>query len=332
MPTDALFAAPLLVAAVLVASGVGKLRDPERAGLAFDALDVPPGLARPWMRTAHPWAELLLAVCLLATSGVASAVTAALVTLLFTAYLLLIIRAVQRPEPTDCACFGAAGAEQVSGMTVVRNVWLLVLAGLALWVALDGRSLLQWAAGAGQDAWWLAAVAAAAVTVGLILYPGGSPAARPATEPVVDVDLDDYERTAIPHVPVTLGDGSVISLRDLARARPKLLLAVSTTCGGCVPVIEAAPEWQRRLPEVDLHLLYATDVKALSGAAPVEALYDPKRFVFEALSLAGTPSAVLLGADGMLAGGPVAGHNLISAFVTDIEAELAAARLLSTPN
>ena len=76
MPTDALFAAPLLVAAVLVASGVGKLRDPERAGLAFDALDVPPGLARPWMRTAHPWAELLLAVCLLATSGVASAVTA----------------------------------------------------------------------------------------------------------------------------------------------------------------------------------------------------------------------------------------------------------------
>ena len=54
-----------------------------------------------------------------------------------------------------------------------------------------------------------------------------------------------------------------------------------------------------------------------------QTLYDPKRFVYEALRLRGTPSAVLLGADGMLAGGPVAGHDAISTFVADVEAELA---------
>ena len=106
MPIDALFTAPLIVAAVFVASALGKLADAQRAALAFDALKVPEPLSQPWMRSAHPWAELLIALCLVVTSGLPAVVTAIITTALALTYLVLIVRAVRSPEPTDCACFG----------------------------------------------------------------------------------------------------------------------------------------------------------------------------------------------------------------------------------
>ena len=275
------------------------------------------------MRTAHPWAELLIALCLVVTSGVPAVATAVIATALSVAYLVLVVRAVQSPEPTDCACFGVVGSEQVSGWTVLRNVLLLALSGICLWVAQDGRSPLQWALGLGSDAWWLGAMVAAAAMTGLVVHPG-------APKPVDDLDLEDYERTEIPHVPVTLHDGSVVSLRELAVTRPKLILAVSGTCSSCLPTIEAAPHWRERLPELDIHLLFGSaDEPVSSSSHEPETLYDPQRYVYEALHMRGTPSAVLLGADGMLAGGPVAGHDVISAFVADVEAELASLRLVT---
>ena len=45
----------------------------------------------------------------------------------------------------------------------------------------------------------------------------------------------------------------------------------------------------------------------------------------------GRPSAVLLGADGALAGGPVAGANAVVTFVEEIVAELSAAPDLPMP-
>jgi hypothetical protein len=44
------------------------------------------------------------------------------------------------------------------------------------------------------------------------------------------------------------------------------------------------------------------------------------------LRVTSTPTAVLLGTDGMLAGGPLAGSTAIEEFVADIEAQLAEAR------
>jgi hypothetical protein len=327
VPIDALVSAPLIVAAVFVASALGKLRDPRRAAAAFDALKVPRPLAQEWMRTAHPWAELLLALCLVVTSGIPAVVTATIATALTVGYLILILRAVQRAEPTDCACFGAARTEQVSGWTVLRNVWLLGLSGVCVWAALDGRSPWQRVGELGPDVWWLAAIVAAAMMTILILYPSASKLDARVEDPVGDQTLGDYERTEIPHVPVTLADGRVVSLRELAGSRPQLILAVSGFCSSCVPTIEAAPHWRERLPEVDLYLLYASDRPANGDdPSPPQTLYDPKRFAYEALRLPGTPSAVLLGADGMLAGGPVAGHADIRTFVTDVEAELVGAR------
>ncbi|HEU4329666.1 MAG TPA: MauE/DoxX family redox-associated membrane protein, partial [Lapillicoccus sp.] len=294
---------------------------------------VPRPVAQPWMRTIHPWAELLLAVCLLVTSGPTAVVAAALVALLFVGYLLLVLRALGSPEPTDCACFGAAGSEQISGVTVVRNVWLLLLSAAGLWFAFSGRSPLQWTLGAGPDAWWLAAMAAAAVTTALILMRGASTSTGVAHDAGGERgadEVEDYERIQTPNVPLTLPDGSVVSLRDFASSRPKLILAVSATCTSCVPTIDAATQWQQRLPELDVHLLFPSPASAVtSKPALPSVLYDPMKFAYEGLHMPGTPSAVLLGVDGMLAGGPVVGHDNISAFVADIDAELADSRVLS---
>ena len=322
MPIDALFTAPLIVAAVFVASALGKLADPRRAALAFDALKVPRPFAQGWIRTAHPWAELLIALCLVVTSGIPAVVTATVTTVLAVAYLVLIVRALQSPEPTDCACFGVVGAEQVSGWTVLRNVLLLGLSAVCVWVAQDGRSPLQWAVGLGSDAWWLVAIVAAATMTALVVHPS---APKPAAEDAVDdLDLEDYERTEIPHVPLTMADGSVVSLREFAGSRPKLILAVSGTCSSCL-----LPSRLRRSGESGCRRSTSTFCMRAPTTRPRRArprpqtLYDPQRFVYEALQFRGTPSAVLLGADGMLAGGPVAGHDVISTFVADVEAELA---------
>jgi hypothetical protein len=335
VPIDALVSAPLIVAAVFVFSALGKRRDPRRAAAAFDALKVPDTLAHEWMRTAHPWAELLLALCLVVTSGIPAVLTATIATVLAVAYLVLVLRAAQRPEPTDCACFGAARSEELSGWTVMRNVLLLGLSGLCVWAATDGRSPWQRAGELGPEVWWLGAIVAAVLMTTLILYPSSSKPAIEAEDSMGDQALEDYERSEIPHAPVTMADGRVLSLRELAGSRPQLILAVSGYCSSCLPTIEAAPDWRERLPEVDIHLLYASDLPAIGDdmasstrSAPQD-LYDTKRFAYEALRLHGTPSAVLLGADGMLAGGPVAGHDSISTFVADVEAELVGARLLA---
>jgi hypothetical protein len=334
VPTDALISAPLIVAAVFVASAVGKLAEPRRAAMAFDTLKVPRPLAQPWMRTAHPWAELLIALCLIVTWGVPAVVTAIMTTALACFYLFLIVQALQRPEPTDCACFGVGGTEQVTGLTVIRNIWLVGLSVVCIWAAMDGRSPLQRAVVLGSDVWWLIAMVAAATMTALIVYPSAASRAAETEDPAGDLVLEDYLRTEIPHVPVTMVDGSVVSLREFAQSRPKLILAVSRTCSSCALTIDAAPHWRERLPEVDIHLLYASEPNVgdrdpvPASPSPAQNLYDPARYTYEALRFRGVPSAVLLGADGMLAGGPVAGHEVISAFVADVEAELAPLRLL----
>ena len=47
-------------------------------------------------------------------------------------------------------------------------------------------------------------------------------------------------------------------------------------------------------------------------------LHDPDGYARQSLDATATPAAVLLGADGLLAGGPVVGSEQIEGFVTDV--------------
>lgn len=101
MPS-ALLLPVLTCAAVLLVSGIAKLRSPDSVDAAFTSLEVPKVLDTPVVRRLSPWAEVVLGVALLVTSGAAHVVAALLTLALLVAYLLLAVGAVRRPEAVHC--------------------------------------------------------------------------------------------------------------------------------------------------------------------------------------------------------------------------------------
>nr|WP_211195849.1 MauE/DoxX family redox-associated membrane protein [Agromyces sp. H66] len=307
-----------------MASAVGKLRHPDDlAGWA--ELGVPAAFRRIWLLRLHPWGELALGLGLAVLGGVLGLLAALVAVALMAAYTLLVwrVRAKARASGSDasCACFGAP--TPVTGVTVLRNSWLLLVAAVAastIWATpLLGGPL----AALGPDWGWLVALAAAAFTAAVVVWPPQA-AAREAPVPIaasqsVDDDLD-YVRTRTPAVPVTLGDGRTANLRTLSMQRPTLLLAVSEVCGSCLSVIERVPTWRALLPEIDVRLLVsiAPSESRLTEAAYPESLHDTEGYVRGSITEWPTPTAVLLGADGLLAGGPESGSAAIDSFIGDV--------------
>ncbi|GAB3067117.1 hypothetical protein GCM10027053_33290 [Intrasporangium mesophilum] len=325
MPSDALAIAPAILAVVLVVSAVGKLRSPRRSAEAFRDLRVPAPFNSTPAVEALPWGEILLALLLLVASGWLGVVAAVASVLLFTAYLLLVVRALGFDVPVDCACFGEFAPGQIGRRTVVRNGWLVALAVLGLVGSFGGDSLIGRVVDGTAPWWWLASAAAAAVTTLLVvggpaLAAGGSE----ATSSTYGLEEGDYLRTRTPAVPVTFADGSGSTLRQLSTTRAQLLLFVSETCGSCEGIIAAVPEWRAAMPQIDVRLVLAApaDASSLASAMEPKTIHDLDGWVRESFGTTSTPSAVLLGVDGLLAGGPVVGSEAVPAFVADIHGQL----------
>ncbi len=328
---------PLLLAVVFTASGLGKWRDDDAAtARGWADMGVPEQLNLGWLRRLHPWAEIVLAAALVVAPGPLAVVAASAAALLCMVYLVLIVRAALRPEPTGCACFGEKARTPITGRTVVRNAVLLAAALLAVVHSVSAGSPLSVLLDAPAATWWwLLAVAGAAVTAVLIEgAPGESPVATQAPSgPGADVgEPGDYVRTLTPFAHLVDSNGLAYSIVDLSAARAQLLFFVSPGCGSCKGVADRLPEWQERLPEVQLRLVVTLPLEELAESRPDWAPYamqDPNGDAARMLRAAYTPTAVLLGTDGMLAGGPVAGSQEIADFVNDIAAELDAARAAS---
>ena len=325
---------PMILAAVLVASGIAKFRHADDLA-GWRDLGVPRIFLRPWLVRFHPWGELVLALALVVLGGVFGLLAATACLGLMCAYLWLVWRAVVRARRSDedatCACFGSK--RRLSSLTIVRNAWLALLALVAvagIWTTpLFGGAI---AAVNGEEWSWILGAFAAALTTALVLWSErddipvdavpehGAQISQPAG---VASDLD-YVRTRTPAVLVTLADGTVANLRGLSMRKPLLLMAVSMTCGACQTVIAAVPGWRMQLPEVDIRFLLRDPpgTSALVEAAEPQSLHDPDGNVRASILEWPTPTAVLLGIDGMLAGGPVSGSDQITSFVDDIRASL----------
>lgn len=324
-------ASTLLIAATLLISGAAKLRDPAATAAGFDSLKVPKMLAADWMKRLLPWAEIALGLGLLFPSPLAAlAGGAALV--LFGIYTWLIARALRSGEQADCNCFGSLASGQVTRRTLVRNCLLLLLAGAVLLGAPGRGSVLVWVATGGVQIWaWLLMLVLGMSLVAASLGSEQATAPGPlATAPAaagVDDDEEDYHRLPIPFASLRDANGVLVPLRQLAAQRPVLLVFVMPGCGPCAAVIANVNTWAAQLPMVDIQLVtrsipqffqYYTGVE-LAG---VGVLADPEGDLAATFGYLPTPAAVLLGADGWLAGGPVLGAPEITDLVEAMIAQL----------
>ena len=215
--------APFVMAVVLFASAIGKLRHPDDLA-GWSEIGVPKPLRKEWIRRAHPWGELALGVALVLLGGILGLLAALVAVALMAAYLWLVWRAVARADDASCACFGVR--KRVTKVTVARNAWLTLLAALTaavIWMTPTFGGAV--AAAAALSAWlWLLATAIAVVTALFVVWPEGGDEEPVASTPpayVAGADDDeelDYIRTRTPAVPLTLADGTTVNLRTLTSA------------------------------------------------------------------------------------------------------------------
>jgi hypothetical protein len=115
-------ASALLLALLLAWAGAAKLRDRRGTARSFDALRV----RVPVLLVVA--AELITGAVLVVRPRAGGLLAAALLG----AFTLVLLRAVRLPSQVRCGCFGSASTEPVGPATIVRNVLLLGLAGVAL--------------------------------------------------------------------------------------------------------------------------------------------------------------------------------------------------------
>ncbi|WP_134773946.1 MauE/DoxX family redox-associated membrane protein [Ornithinimicrobium flavum] len=334
--SPALALAPLTLAAVLVLSGLAKRPDPSSTHSMMRLLRLPAPVATMPTARALPWGEIGTAALLLTPWRWTYALGALAALGLFLTFWVVIARAMTfDPRPT-CGCFGRVGDHRINGRTVTRNTVLVGLALIAGWIALQGRSATGLLADFSTDDWlWLAlAVALAAVT---FLVLGGAPTGqRPAragrrarqdqatpSSQEETAELE-YVRTPIPRGVLVDRDHQTVSLHALARQQAQLVVLANCWCGSTVAAIDRLPAWRDRLPQLGVQLVHTLrpfDEPRLATTTGV--WWDPGATVYETLRAGASPAAVLLGADGLLAGGPVNGVEQIEEFVADIAAELA---------
>ena len=317
----------LTLAAVLLTSGVAKLRDTRATRDAFDALRVPELIPADPAARALPWLEIALAaLLLLAPEGWLVPVAIGLV-LLMLSYTVVVARALGFDEPVSCSCFGSLGRHEIDRTTLGRNVLLTVLAGVVAAYALDGGSTPAAVADLDGSGWWARAAAAAAAAVAVLVT--GVGVARDAATARDGEELD-YERQAIPYGVLTLPDGTTSTLVELAATQARLLVFLNPSCGPCVRTAAKLDDWAAHLePAVGTLAVYPDEKSAarVTEHAAGLTVWEPE-LNLRRLFTVGTPAAVLLGADGFLAGGPVAGEDEVADFVTDILEEIGSARTM----
>lgn len=315
---------PLLTAAaVLVVSGVLKLRTPSEVDHAFESLRVPRPLAGATVRRSVPWAEVALGVALLVTTGPGLVLAGALALVLFLAYLALVARALRGPEPADCGCFGALGDSRVTSVTVLRNVLLVVVAALTVLGGALGGGVRGALTDASPLAWVLTAALAAGVAVAVTWRSAPAAGTTGTTSDDGGHADDGYDRTPVPEVQVLTAAGRLVVVGEEARAAAQLLVFLRPGCGPCGRLGPLVTGWNEALAPVTVRAVVVGDPRTLERLPYLDGTtwFDPHGVTLR--RLVGTaPSAVLVGADGFLAGGPVHGEAEVTAFVAEVRAHL----------
>jgi hypothetical protein len=325
----------VLVSFVLALSGAAKLIDHQGTADALTSLRIPGAGAHGAIAWALPAGELLVALGLWLPWSAAALTAAVAAVCVFTVFTGVIARALRFDEPVTCACFGTLGSPAVSRRTVVRNLVLLVTAGLA--GVATGSGVLPGAALVTDPVRVTATSAtvllSAAITW-LVLAPG--PPTR-ADGDAAEAAVGEYVASPIPYGQVRGGDDALVTLRELPASQAVLLVFLSPGCGPCRRVLESLPSHRAQVsPAVRIDIVASGTTDWLAGDATSgssggnggEVWDDPDRNAARVFGISGRPAAVLLGADGTVAGGPVTGEGEVTALIDEMAGQLREAGLV----
>ncbi|MFN4351859.1 MAG: MauE/DoxX family redox-associated membrane protein [Hylemonella sp.] len=317
----------LILSAVFLMAGVLKLFNREDTAKNLLEFGAPEWLSRPGA-LALPLAEITVALALWPASTAQWGAAAAL------ALLLLFMSAIgwnllQGKKP-ECRCFGQVSAKPVGQSTLVRNgvlaavaafllttdapmadisdattrveflqattaaLGLALLAGLVAgsWLALNlmqqqGRLLLR-----------LEMLEHQLATGNAQRYQAPTPAAAPAGLPVGS-KAPGFE------LPRLLGEGTLSLGELLGLGRPVMLVFSDPQCGPCNQLMPAIAGWQKELAhKVTVAFVNRGDRTANEEKAKAlglkNVLLQAKDEVADRFEVYGTPSAVFIGADGLI--------------------------------
>jgi hypothetical protein len=326
LPILAVALARMLLAAVFGAAGIGKLLDPGGARRAVRAFGVADRHAAA-VAVLLAGAELAVAGGLLVNAAAWWAAAGAIA--LLALFSGAIVRVLRRGETPDCRCFGRLHSAPVGRATLVRNALLAVVAAVILVRAPGAPAPLSWTAVA------IASAVALALLVGWLvvelLRRNGRLLAR------ID-ELEDALTAAGLEIPGAFApvaqvgapapsfaladlDGRRVTSGDLlAPGRSLILLFASPSCrpcrvalrrvaardavGGSPPAVAVIGEgtaaaWRALPPEV----------------RPADVLLQDGREVADLFGADLTPAAVVIAADGTLAGPPALGAAAVCALL-----------------
>lgn len=327
---------------IFALAGIGKLLDLEGSKKAVKDFGVPEGLAG-ILGTALPLVELAVAGSLLfiSTSWFGSIGGLALLGV-FTGGMAYQMAKGNAP---DCHCFGQIHNEPVSRKSLIRNAVFGVFA-VVLVVSGQGQQGGDLTGGTVNGMQLTLGIIIVALVAAVLLYlkqiseqqalilrridlletisreglpversnAGNPDDALPIGTPFPDFELPD------------LGGRIVAFNHILADAKPILFLFVGPNCVPCRSLLPEIESWGNELGD-KLNFVFISTGKPVeniekfgeSGARAI--LLQKEREVAEFVNAKWTPTALFVGADGLIASRPAVGDNAIRDLVGKIEAE-----------
>lgn len=330
-----LLLARIIIGLVFGLAGVTKVRDLKRSRTAMVDFGVPAFLAAPF-GVSLPFLEIAIA-CLVIPASTAHLGAWAALSLLIMFVLGIGINLARGKRP-DCHCFGQLHSAPVGPSTLVRNSALACLAGLILSQPSDAGLSFSTAlaitygrhpVASGFGVAVIVAIAAQSWLLfhlfrqnGRLLLRMEALESATGSMPTLAAHAQSGLRIGSPAPPFTLplargGSGSLDKLRE--ERKPIVLVFSDANCEPCRALIPDLTRWQR---EHSGKLTFAVITRGASKEK-IASQYEFKhifvqqdREVATLYHAAGTPSAVLVRADGLVGSGLMSGALAIGDLIS----------------
>ena len=338
----ALLVVRLVLFGIFALAGIGKLLDLEGSKKAVKDFGVPEELAG-ILGVVLPFVELTVAGSLLFISTSWFGAIGGI--LLLTVFTGGMIYQMAKGNAPDCHCFGQIHSEPVSRKSLIRNIAFAVFV-VVLVVSGQGRQGTDLAGGRVDGMQLILGIIIVALVAAVLLYlkqiserqslilrridllemisREGLPVERshagnPEDALPIGTPFPDFE---LPNL-----GGRIIAFEHLlADAKPILFLFVGPNCVPCRSLLPEIEGWRSELGD-KLNFVFISSGKPDEniekfGESGVRAiLLQKEREVAEFVNARWTPTALFVGADGLIASRPAVGDNAIRELVGKIKAE-----------